>query len=59
MVHASEVAFITVILASDKAWAVSGELVAVFGGAGRTVHYYAAPTALRMRRFPPGSAYAP
>jgi hypothetical protein len=28
-----------VFLASDRAWAVSGELVAATGGAGRTVHY--------------------
>ncbi len=40
MVDASEVAFVTVFLASDKAWAVSGELVAATGGAGRTVHYW-------------------
>ncbi len=59
MMDASEVAFVTVILASDKAWAVSCELVAATGETGRTVHYYAALTALRMRRFPPGSAYAP
>jgi len=39
MVDASEIAFVTVFLASDKAWAVSGELVAATGGAGRTVHY--------------------
>jgi NAD(P)-dependent dehydrogenase (short-subunit alcohol dehydrogenase family) len=39
MVDASEVAFVTVFLASDKSWAVSGELVAATGGAGRTVHY--------------------
>src|ERR1700675_1515314 len=39
MVDASEVAFVTVFLASDKAWAVSGELIAGTGGAGRTVHY--------------------
>ena len=36
MVDASEVAFVTVFLASDRAWAVSGELVAATGGAGRT-----------------------
>jgi enoyl-[acyl-carrier-protein] reductase (NADH) len=36
MVDASEIAFVTVFLASDKAWAVTGEPV---GGAGRTVHY--------------------
>jgi NAD(P)-dependent dehydrogenase (short-subunit alcohol dehydrogenase family) len=39
MVDASEVAFVTVFLASDKAWAVSGELVAATGGAGRNVYY--------------------
>ncbi len=39
MVDASEIAFLTVFLASDKAWAVSGELIAATGGAGRTVHY--------------------
>src|SRR5947199_2007314 len=39
MVDASEVAFVAVFLASDKAWAVSGELVAASGGAGRTVYY--------------------
>jgi hypothetical protein len=36
MVDASEIAFVAVFLASDKAWAVSGELVAAIGGpAGR------------------------
>jgi NAD(P)-dependent dehydrogenase (short-subunit alcohol dehydrogenase family) len=39
MVDASEIAFVTAFLASDKAWAVSGELVAATGGAGRTVYY--------------------
>ena len=39
MVDASEIAFVTVFLASDKAWAVSGELVAATGGAGRSVYY--------------------
>src|SRR6266436_5745294 len=34
MVDASEIAFVAVFLASDKAWAVSGELVAATGGAG-------------------------
>src|SRR6202048_3882861 len=32
-------AFLAVFLASDKAWAVSGELVAASGGAGRSVYY--------------------
>jgi enoyl-[acyl-carrier-protein] reductase (NADH) len=35
MVDASEVAFVAVFLASDKAWAVSGELVVASGWAGR------------------------
>jgi NAD(P)-dependent dehydrogenase (short-subunit alcohol dehydrogenase family) len=39
MVNASEVAFVAVFLASDKAWAVSGELVVASGGAGRSVYY--------------------
>jgi NAD(P)-dependent dehydrogenase (short-subunit alcohol dehydrogenase family) len=39
MVDASEVGFLAVFLASEKAWAVSGELVAAGGGAGRSVYY--------------------
>jgi NAD(P)-dependent dehydrogenase (short-subunit alcohol dehydrogenase family) len=39
MVDAAEVAFVAVFLASDKARAVSGELVAASGGAGRSVYY--------------------
>ena len=39
MVDASEIAFVTAFLASDKSWAVSGELVAATGGAGRSVYY--------------------
>ena len=39
MVDAAEIAYITVFLASDKAWAVSGELVVATGGAGRAVYY--------------------
>jgi NAD(P)-dependent dehydrogenase (short-subunit alcohol dehydrogenase family) len=39
MVDASEVAFVAVFLASDKAWAVSGELLSASGGAGRSVYY--------------------
>jgi NAD(P)-dependent dehydrogenase (short-subunit alcohol dehydrogenase family) len=39
MVDATEIAFVTAFLASDKAWAVSGELIAATGGAGRTVYY--------------------
>src|SRR4030081_3608247 len=39
MVDASEIAYLAVFLASDKAWAVTGELVAASGGAGRSVYY--------------------
>jgi NAD(P)-dependent dehydrogenase (short-subunit alcohol dehydrogenase family) len=39
MVDASEIAHLTVFLASDKSWAVSGELVVATGGAGRAVYY--------------------
>ena len=39
MVDSAEIAYLTVFLASDKAWAVSGELVVATGGAGRAVYY--------------------
>jgi NAD(P)-dependent dehydrogenase (short-subunit alcohol dehydrogenase family) len=39
MVDASEIAYLTVFLASDRSWAVSGELVVATGGAGRAVYY--------------------
>jgi NAD(P)-dependent dehydrogenase (short-subunit alcohol dehydrogenase family) len=39
MVDASEIAYVTAFLASDKAWAVTGELVVATGGAGRAVYY--------------------
>jgi NAD(P)-dependent dehydrogenase (short-subunit alcohol dehydrogenase family) len=39
MVDASEVACVAVFLASDRSWAVSGELVVATGGAGRSVYY--------------------
>src|SRR5215467_12004337 len=39
MVDAAEIAYLTVFLASDKSWAVSGELVVATGGAGRSVYY--------------------
>jgi NAD(P)-dependent dehydrogenase (short-subunit alcohol dehydrogenase family) len=39
MVDADEIAFVTVFLASEKAWSVSGELIAATGGAGRNVYY--------------------
>jgi NAD(P)-dependent dehydrogenase (short-subunit alcohol dehydrogenase family) len=39
MVDASEIASVAVFLASDKAWAVSGELIVATGGAGRSVYY--------------------
>jgi len=39
MVDAAEVAYVAAFLASDKAWAVSGELILATGGAGRSVYY--------------------
>jgi NAD(P)-dependent dehydrogenase (short-subunit alcohol dehydrogenase family) len=39
MVGAEEIAYVAAFLASDKAWAVSGELVVATGGAGRAVYY--------------------
>ena len=39
MVDASEIAYLTAFLASDKAWAVTGEVVAATGGAGNSVYY--------------------
>src|SRR5579885_3615116 len=39
MVDASEVAYVAAFLASEKAWAISGELVVASGGAGRSVYY--------------------
>jgi NAD(P)-dependent dehydrogenase (short-subunit alcohol dehydrogenase family) len=39
MVDAAEIAYLTVFLASDRAWSVSGELIAATGGAGRSVYY--------------------
>ena len=38
MVNAFEIAFLAT-LASEKAWAVTGELIAATGGAGRAVYY--------------------
>ena len=39
MVDASEVAYVAAFLASDKAWAICGELVVATGGAGKSVYY--------------------
>src|ERR687891_998083 len=39
MVDASEIAFVTAFLASEKAWAISGELIVATGGAGSSVYY--------------------
>jgi NAD(P)-dependent dehydrogenase (short-subunit alcohol dehydrogenase family) len=39
MVDASEVAYLTVFLASDKAWAITGELIVANGGVGQAVYY--------------------
>lgn len=39
MVDASEIAYLTAFLASDKAWAITGEVVTATGGAGNAVYY--------------------
>ena len=39
MVDASEIGFLTAYLASDKAWAVTGEVIAAGGGVGNSVYY--------------------
>jgi NAD(P)-dependent dehydrogenase (short-subunit alcohol dehydrogenase family) len=39
MVDATEIAYVAAFLASDKAWAVTGEVVTATGGAGRSVYY--------------------
>jgi NAD(P)-dependent dehydrogenase (short-subunit alcohol dehydrogenase family) len=39
MVDAEEIAYLTVFLASDKAWAVTGEVVVANGGTGSAVYY--------------------
>ncbi len=39
MVDASEIGFLTCYLASDKAWAVTGEVIAAGGGTGAAVYY--------------------
>ena len=39
MVDASEIAYVTAFLASEKSWAICGELVVATGGAGKSVYY--------------------
>ena len=39
MVDASEIGFLTAYLASDKAWAITGEVIAAGGGVGSSVYY--------------------
>jgi NAD(P)-dependent dehydrogenase (short-subunit alcohol dehydrogenase family) len=39
MVDAQEIAYVAAFLASDRAWAITGELVVATGGAGRAVYY--------------------
>jgi len=39
MVDAAEIAYVTAFLASEKSWAISGELIVATGGAGRSVYY--------------------
>ena len=39
MVDAAEIGYLTVFLCSDKAWAVTGEVIAADGGGGNAVYY--------------------
>ena len=39
MVDASEIGYLAAFLASDKAWAITGEVIAATGGAGNAVYY--------------------
>lgn len=39
MVDASEIAHVAAFLASDRSWAICGELVVATGGAGKSVYY--------------------
>jgi len=39
MVDASEIGYLTAFLASDKAWAITGEVIAAGGGTGNAVYY--------------------
>jgi enoyl-[acyl-carrier-protein] reductase (NADH) len=39
MVDASEIGYLTAYLCSDKAWAVTGEVIAAGGGTGNAVYY--------------------
>ena len=39
MADADEIAYVTAFLASEKAWAVTGEVVVADRGAGRAVYY--------------------
>ena len=39
MVDASEIGFLTAYLASDKSWAVTGEVIMAGGGSGNAVYY--------------------
>jgi NAD(P)-dependent dehydrogenase (short-subunit alcohol dehydrogenase family) len=50
------VAFVVVFIASDKAWAVSGELVSASGGAGRSGVLLSRPSGLKVGS-PPGEIW--
>ncbi|MCH7654250.1 MAG: SDR family oxidoreductase [Chloroflexi bacterium] len=39
MVDASEIAYVSTFLVSDKAWAITGELIVANGGTGNSVYY--------------------
>jgi NAD(P)-dependent dehydrogenase (short-subunit alcohol dehydrogenase family) len=39
MIDASEIGYLTAYLASDKSWAVTGEVIMAGGGTGNAVYY--------------------
>jgi hypothetical protein len=39
MVDAMEIAYVTTFLASDRAWAITGEVISANGGVGTSVYY--------------------
>jgi enoyl-[acyl-carrier-protein] reductase (NADH) len=39
MVDAQEVAYVVAFMASEKAWAITGDQIVANGGAGKSVYY--------------------
>jgi enoyl-[acyl-carrier-protein] reductase (NADH) len=39
MVDSEEIGYLTAFLASDKAWAITGEVIGAGGGTGKSVYY--------------------